>query len=903
MAALTVFLAPDGAASGVQDVLRDLSTAGLVAPFLWVRESTVLAARDSGGRLPALSVLQGRPAETSLMAALTADRYDRVRLCSLIPLTGGEQESESPAEPELATRLRAAAGHAHIVQVRCLLAVPGDTGPQQVLGRDGWHNVLVSPEDARGPGEAHALLPRTTGPVDLARHVGPVLAALLGLWTGMSSSCLDDRPVPPARQVRLVRAFFRRIDASEVELHLRERTLTTTTTPLPLEHGSAAAHTPDPAEACDAMVTALCRKHPEVLPRSRAEVAQATTERIGWRQTVSWFFGFLWAALRNAPEEWFLAKKRQVAGVVARSVQGTVFGGSASAYRVIVNQMGPEGRPAAWYDLQQASEKAVELMTGRPQHAAADLSELWRDFAAGALTLVDGGARDRTMPPIRVGNRLGVLRAAVQSVPDGGGDFTVSSAQVQARTDTRSVQASDVIGAGEFRTRLAALAADPRVRDAGPTLAAFDDWQRVHARTYSVRLGQVLARGIDLTLGEIRTYVGLLEQLDAERTDDDELAQHRRFGRRTRIVTLGALAALLVVGGLWLVGWADGSTALIIAGVVGLAWAATGVLNFVESQRALFQALTRQNVLPSQQEAIGANLREALEDLQRLSEAYGQFLVWSKVVGAVLQQPFGTMAPTDDRRVIIRRGLPLSTALGHAQVDDAQLAEVAAELRRGLFTSSWLSSTWDAAVSQAAALLGPRGHELGEAEHAIFAEPSGPGSLLEEWAEVVVREQPFAVASGNRMWQFCMDRLDTAPDGAPALSERLLVRVVPDDAAAGASMSRGLFMAGVDDPHFAFTDGDDDPAGGRRGGAGFEPPDLLAVLRFDSASLSVAASGSTALTMDDAVLNEFRTGLSRTAVLVQLGAPAPAWTFAVCAPETLEPEHVTPLGDGSEVRF
>ena len=119
---------------------------------------------------------------------------------------------------------------------------------------------------------------------------------------------------------------------------------------------------------------------------------QVTRRQIGWRETLRWFFSFVWAALRNAPEDWFRARKGQLAGVVARSVQGTVFGGSTSAYRVIVDQRGPDGRPAAWYDLREASARVVESMHGRPQRAVADLSELWRDFAAGALTLVDGGS-------------------------------------------------------------------------------------------------------------------------------------------------------------------------------------------------------------------------------------------------------------------------------------------------------------------------------------------------------------------------------------------------------------------------------------------------------------------------------------------------------------------------------
>ena len=42
----------------------------------------------------------------------------------------------------------------------------------------------------------------------------------------------------------------------------------------------------------------------------------------------------------------------------------------------------------------------------------------------------------------------------------------------------------------------------------------------------------------------------------------------------------------------------------------------------------------------------------------------------------------------DDGAVVIRRGLPLNTALGHARVADAQLEEVATELRRGLFVAA-----------------------------------------------------------------------------------------------------------------------------------------------------------------------------------------------------------------------
>ena len=268
---ITVLVAPDGPAGGIRDVLRDLSAAGLVEPFLWVREAAVLAARADGRAIPATRVAAGRQEPTTLMAALTHVRHRIVSICSLVPLVGGAPAARSEAESETVNRLRAQLGGARVVQVRCLLAMHDDTAPEEVLARDGWHNLLVAQEDARGPEEAHELLPRSAGPVGLARHAAPVLAGVLGLWTGMTAGCLDDLPVPPQRQIRLVRGFYRRVDASAAETTLRHRVLATGTMPLPRQHGSVAVHVPDAAEACYKMANALCNKHPGVLPGSASQ--------------------------------------------------------------------------------------------------------------------------------------------------------------------------------------------------------------------------------------------------------------------------------------------------------------------------------------------------------------------------------------------------------------------------------------------------------------------------------------------------------------------------------------------------------------------------------------------------------------------------------------------------------
>lgn len=86
MSVLTVFLAAPGPADGVRDVLTDLSSAGLLDPFLWIDE------RDVTSGLPgvrATSVDGGEVSTVALQNVLASTRVTRVRLCVLVPFIEG----------------------------------------------------------------------------------------------------------------------------------------------------------------------------------------------------------------------------------------------------------------------------------------------------------------------------------------------------------------------------------------------------------------------------------------------------------------------------------------------------------------------------------------------------------------------------------------------------------------------------------------------------------------------------------------------------------------------------------------------------------------------------------------------------------------------------------------------
>ena len=105
-----------------------------------------------------------------------------------------------------------------------MLLTRGDTAPttpDPTLVLEGWHNLLVAPEDSAGPGLGAVPWGPLTDPLDFAQYTAPVIAGIAGLWAGLEQTPFDTLEILPGQTVRAVRAFYRRLDTSEVEEHLR----------------------------------------------------------------------------------------------------------------------------------------------------------------------------------------------------------------------------------------------------------------------------------------------------------------------------------------------------------------------------------------------------------------------------------------------------------------------------------------------------------------------------------------------------------------------------------------------------------------------------------------------------------------------------------------------------------
>ena len=85
---------------------------------------------------------------------------------------------------------------------------------------------------------------------------------------------------------------------------------------------------------------------------------------------------------------------------------------------------------------------------------------------------------------------------------------------------------------------------------------------------------------------------------------------------------------------------------------------------FLFAQRDLFAEMNLRQSQMGELEAMQANLRTALQDVSRLSTAYGQLLSWCRVLGAVLRAPFGPAPAARPSPGQLFDGMPRSTQLG-----------------------------------------------------------------------------------------------------------------------------------------------------------------------------------------------------------------------------------------------
>jgi hypothetical protein len=671
--------------------------------------------------------------------------------------------------------------------------------------------------------------------------------------------------------VRAVRAFYRRIDADAVEHELRELVLATgPLLPVPRGWGDPVVQLDAPDEACGEMAERLWQRHRHELVGPRERPTALPVVEMNWRTVLGWLLRFTWAALRNWPADWARAERTRAAVRNARRLQRIMLG-DESAYRVVVRGVTKDDLPAGWQDYGAASTDLdgrldAEGLTG--QQPTVELTDLWADYRAGAFSLVDAGDRPG-MPPrkLRDGRRA-ILRTADSCVPSPSARFAAVPGPVAARIGIRTVQAGDLLGATLLQERLDHLSRVEPMQGAAAaaTRDEVNTWLSKHDRSYSVQVGRRIAGTLMQTLAEIRDYLRQLEQAATESEDP------RPHGGRAVTIWTWVLAVLAVLG--LIAGpvlrkldvvntWA----AVIIAVVPVLLWLGFVVGAFVNRQRLFFQELNRRTQLLGEVEAAQANLRQAVIDLRRLQDAYEQYLVWSRVLGEVLYQPYGRSVSVQAVPPTISRGLPRTTRVAQAVSDPGELGSVAAALRADQYEMGWFGRLWDRHLEDAVGRLQRR--ELTERPEELtrLAGRRVVDTAFWAWAQLLERDGT-SCAVGDEAWAA---RLRTLGAADQDLSSKLLswVRPTSDGAAEPVPLSR--FLSAVD-----------------------RPAEAPGALEFTAGTFAASAQTDQVTNVEENFTQQQPEGLSRVLTLVQMGPVLQPWDFAVMARPDLHQPRVAP---------
>ncbi|MFT4126562.1 MAG: hypothetical protein QM662_10060 [Gordonia sp. (in: high G+C Gram-positive bacteria)] len=788
MGALTVFLGPSGPADGVFAALTDLSAAGLVDTFAWIADPV------AGTPSPDLVLVEnGVARDTALTDLVTTRRISTLRTCSVVPMVAGAQRLPVTTELSTTSTLLSATGAGRIVRIRAILTGPeGIDGPADALGVEGWHNIIVSPEDSRSPEFGRVPTPSNPTPDDLGRFGGPVIAALTGLWRGIDHTPLDDTAVLPGKLVRLARSFYRKLETTDVEAALRTELLSHDgRLPLPADQRAQVVYLQDTGLASATMAGALWTRYGWVLRGSRLPYETPKAEVIGAWAAITMFFAFLWGSLRNAPSAWYKSIVSGVSERVAIGVQQAVFTDAPAAYEVMVRGRRANGRHASWVDIGAASDHLTSVLSGhrRVQDAGSDLSEFWRDYAGASMTLADAGTRSPNLPPIQVGAARGIVREAAEVVPGPAHRFTRIPGVIGAAVDVDGVDAFDALGIYDLQRDLTDLQRDPtHGLAAGSTLAELNEWQDQHSTSFAATVGRQLATSFSAALTEAQQ---LLEKLRNAAPPPEPGSSSTALARWAQL----SMVAWLVLTGLFIylvsddiVTWWWALIAVVVSLIVVLG--ALGIA-FIRTQRQLFALLHHRKSVIAEQEVDVKNLLAALQDIRRLWQAYGQFLSWSRILGSFLAAPLGPDTYRPATVLHITRGLPMSTSVGIARPAAADVARTGDYLRRDLFNPRWLTASWEELIRRAAPPLPGSTDTLAGSSPLWSERGRDSGSRLDHFANQMYRGE--VTSSGAEVvWRAALDLL-AGPMGG--LVPHLLATVEP---VGGAQTTFAEFIGGID---------------------------------------------------------------------------------------------------------
>lgn len=727
--------------AGVLAVLMDWSALGMVEPFVWLDPEAAV----SGAGATGVAVVEGRVRGVVLQEAIPSDDTG-VRLIALVPLADADHHDAASA---LLSSVQSST-QGRVLPIRLLLPRAASQGAP-LLGRQGWHNLVVSPETARGPRNALIPLP-LDDPDQLASHEAAVVAAIAGLWRGTPDSPLDIEQVPNGTPLNLCRAEVRSWEKRSADAALASATLTLDSgVPAALSSAGPVTYVPDDADAATRMAHTLWAQQEGAFGTRRLNAPAESRTSMGLLDFLKEFWSFLVGGLSN-PKTWLMTRLDAAKSAAASRV-GRVLLGEGSSIDLVWSA--GETPPAS--ALHTASADLLSRLSGQldlpPLEPPGQFPDVWRDFVAGAMTLIDGQDRG-ALKAIRVGSQIGVVRQGAIVAPKRADVFTELDPSLDLEPELRRVEAVDILAQQRLLNDLGGIAGGNHQASAAMTSRkALKQWiDNSAAKTYAARVGAKLVERLEEHRLEVAELASQFTSADQSVAGQELVGRQRNLARLLRRVLLGGAGVAVLIATLGFFAVIALPLALAMAvGVIVVALAGC-FWTFVKRQGKLFELLHQQRTVATQSDVMRENLRLALRDVNRCSDAYEQYLSWCRVLGEFIDRPFGQTGGQESE-VRLPRDLPGNVRFGTLDYDATDVETIGIRLKERAFPVGWLDLPWRVAVAGAGQRLGPQGYRLTQNPKLLYQERSGvPESLLDRWANLVVSEG-VGSAGGEEVWQ------------------------------------------------------------------------------------------------------------------------------------------------------
>lgn len=733
---LTVFLGRGLTAEGIRQTLEDFAETGLVRNLVWIdadsfhessSEVTHLATNQDG-----LPELQRRP----FNELVSRSRTTKLHIGVINVIDGSEGMLHAEELNPLVGIIDSVCSHHQIHRSNVMIGAVAAPLDEELPILRGYVNLMLAPEDSHSPGTATVTYRHGFSDHRFTLHCVANIASLYGLWEGSTSTPIEQLVPAKGSSFRLVRSFYRRIDGQAVQARLKEKILSTAENPLPRLDIPGKERTAQYAENPDTFAQKAAQeildefRTPLIGEEAAAHVEKAKT--ISGSAVVKQFFSVWIKKMVTTPNRFFAEFSAESKTFAEDALQASIYGNSGSGTRV-------GDRVTASALSGNKNQTAVQSEDLKIRYAA-DLQELWQAYANTAMSLLDAQPRTiaygengmRTPSVVHTGQsqRVVVARRSADVIPGPETNYGDGlPVEVKVAVDVEEVPPYDLEGVAEFERRLA-KESDRGQRGMGQVIGEFKRWQDQNSKSFAYFVGSGLQNLQREMESQEKRWNQEINRLSQQGKSFDGTGLGSRVFRWLGWVSFWSaaifgvwwaaeyyLAETAMDISRWAVSFAATDTAFkwkffgIWFGIWLICWIAQCIFETRDEIR--FTHLRKD--LVTELDAAKKNLKISQQAQLRIQVGYQQFLSVSKIMGALLERPFGNIERAHRESPIPINSMPDSVIFAEAIPDSDAVEKLTRQFRRDLYQQGWVSERVMAALNSASdALAAESGNSVNE---------------------------------------------------------------------------------------------------------------------------------------------------------------------------------------------